>query len=228
MYYAAAVPARRSRRRITPLRVGGWLLSLVALVVAGAMLLPPLLGFDRYVLVSGSMTGTYDTGSIVYTREQPVSALRVGDVITYAPPAGASPQELVTHRIASMTAGPGGRTVFRTKGDANAAADPWTFSLDEPRQAVVSFGVPYLGYAISALSVREVRMVLLGTPAAAVALLLLVGLLRDARREAQEERARRDEAPVAEPADAPADDASGDDAAAAPAPRVRRRLLPTA
>ncbi|WP_210495783.1 signal peptidase I [Patulibacter sp. SYSU D01012] len=209
MYYAAAVSAGpRPRRRVTPLRVAGWAASLVAVVLAAAMLLPPLLGFDRYVIVSGSMTGTYDTGSIVYTREKPVAALRVGDVITYAPPAGASPQDLVTHRIAAMTPGPGGQTVFRTKGDANAAADPWTFSLEAPRQAVVRFGVPYLGYAISALSVRQVRMVLLGVPAAGVALLLLVGLLRDARREAQEERTRRDEAPAAPSAgDEPAGDA---------------------
>ncbi|MGX6447513.1 signal peptidase I [Patulibacter sp. S7RM1-6] len=194
IYYAATVPAPRVRR-VTPLRVAGWAASLVAVVLAVAMLAPPLLGMGRYVIVSGSMTGTYDTGSIVYTRDHAVSSLRVGDVITYAPPAGSSPQELVTHRIWSAKRGSDGRTVFRTKGDANATPDPWTFSLDAPEQAVVAFHVPYLGYAISALSIRTVRMVVVGLPAAGIALALLVGLLRDARREASEAARREDASP---------------------------------
>ena len=35
-----------------------------------------------------------------------------------------------------------GRRMFRTKGDANRSADPWTFALPEGEQARVRVGVP--------------------------------------------------------------------------------------
>lgn len=177
-------PAPPVRRPI--LRLAGWIATAAVLVLAGLMLVPTALGYGRYVLVSGSMTGTYDIGSVVYTKDEPVSSLRVGQVITYAPPAGQSPQELVTHRIVSRQVRDG-RIVLRTKGDANQSADPWTFTLRDTRQAVVRFGVPHVGYVISAFADRRVRMVVVGVPALLIALFAVVGLFRDAAREAREE-----------------------------------------
>lgn len=194
-------------------RALGGLLTAAVLLLAAVMLVPTLLGYGRYVLVSGSMTGTYDTGSVVFTKNRPVADLRVGDVITYAPPAGSSPQELVTHRIATMEQRDG-RSVLRTKGDANATADPWTFTLQDREQAVVAFGVPYAGYAVSAFADRRVRMVVVGVPAALIALFAVGGLLRDAAREAREEREAEDEVPGAAP------DAEGEAGRARPGPGV--------
>ena len=37
--------------------------------------------------------------------------------------------------------------MFRTKGDANESADPWTFTLAKGEQARVKLGVPYVGFA---------------------------------------------------------------------------------
>jgi signal peptidase len=203
-------PARHRPLR----RLLGGLLTLAVLALAATTLLPTALGYGRYVLVSGSMTGTYDTGSVVYTKDRPVSSLRVGQVITYAPPAGASPQRLVTHRIVDRRI-QDGRLVLRTKGDANQSADPWTFTLRDRQQAVVSFGVPYVGYVISAFADRRVRMVVVGVPAALIALLAVVGLVREAAREAREER--EDDAPDAGEPDpeVPSGDA-GDAVAAGP------------
>jgi signal peptidase len=148
------------------------------------MLVPALLGLDRYVITGDSMAGAYDRGSIVYERQVAVGELEVGDVITYTPPPGAGPQGKVTHRIVSIEERAGER-VFRTKGDANRARDPWTFTLDQPVQARVEFAIPYLGYAFAALSVREVRMVVIGAPALLVAVALLAGLWREAGAEAE-------------------------------------------
>ena len=65
-------------------------LVLAAGLLFGAVLvLPAALGWQRYVIVSGSMTGSYDRGSLVLDEVVPVSELREGDVITYQPPAGA-------------------------------------------------------------------------------------------------------------------------------------------
>jgi signal peptidase I len=148
------------------------------------MVIPGLLGFDRYVVTGDSMTGTYDRGSVVMAETVPVSALRVGDVITYFPPPGQGPEGRVTHRIFSIQPGAGG-SIFQTKGDANATVDPWVFELPGPEQARAAFSVPYVGYVIGALGIREVRMLVIGVPALLIALVLLSRLWRDAGEEAR-------------------------------------------
>ena len=169
-------------------RIAGGLLTAVAVALAAAVLVPALLGYQRYVITSGSMTGTYDRGSIVYDRVVPTRSLNVGDVITYAPPAGAGPAGLVTHRIAAITPQSGGARVFRTKGDANPVKDPWTFTLSRPTQARVAFHLPYVGYVLAALADRTLRMALIGVPALLVALSVLAGLWREAGQAAAEAR----------------------------------------
>jgi signal peptidase len=160
-------------------------LVLAAGLLFGAVLvLPAALGWQRYVIVSGSMTGTYDRGSLVLDEVVPVSELREGDVITYQPPAGAGPAGLVTHRIAAITTDEIGRRTFRTKGDANEAADPWTFHLPKGEQARVRLGVPYAGFALAALGRRELRILIVGVPAALIALMSIAGLWREAGIEA--------------------------------------------
>jgi signal peptidase len=155
--------------------LGGLLLG-AALVLALVVLVPALLGFQRYVITSGSMTGTYDRGSLVFDRVVPTASLRAGDVITFRPPGHAG---LVTHRIASVRTVRGQR-VFTTKGDANRVADAWgPIHLANAKQARVAFHVPYLGYGIAALSERRVRMLVIGLPAMLIALSTLAGLWRD-------------------------------------------------
>jgi signal peptidase I len=151
---------------------------LAAVIVAMLVLLPSLFGWQRYAIVSGSMTGTYDRGTLVLDEVVPVRDLRVGDVITYLPPAGAGPDHLITHRIHSIAKDPSGARVFRTKGDANATPDPWTFRLDQPTQARVRVGIPHLGRVLWALSHRNVRMVIIALPALLIALSTLVALWR--------------------------------------------------
>jgi signal peptidase len=172
---------RKPRRRVG--RILATALCAACLGLAGLMLLPGLLGYQRYVITSGSMTGTYDRGSVVFDDVVPVSDLEVGDAITYTPPPSSGRQGLITHRIVWIGSDKFGRRILRTKGDANEAADPWTFSLDGHTQARVAFDVPYVGYAISALSIRKVRMILIGLPALLIAFAVLAGVRRDARRE---------------------------------------------
>jgi signal peptidase I len=166
-------------------RVLGIAICAVALVLALAVLVPALLGFQRYVITSGSMTGTYDRGSLVFDRVVSTSSLKAGDVITFRPPGQAG---LVTHRIVSLRV-VGGQRVFTTKGDANRTADVWgPLTLHDARQARVAFHVPYVGYGIAALSDRRVRMVVSGLPALLIALSTLAGLWRDTSPEARASR----------------------------------------
>ena len=160
--------------------LGGSAALAVALLLGALMLLPPLAGYERYVITGGSMSGTIERGAIVYGRPVPVSDLRVGDVITYEPPPGAGPRGKVTHRIVWAGRGASGARAFRTKGDANGAADPYRFELRGRTQARVAFDVPWVGYAFAALGVRWVRMLVIGVPALLVAGSVLAGAWRDA------------------------------------------------
>jgi signal peptidase len=172
-------------------------LCVAALVfVVGAILLPGLLGLQRYVITGGSMTGTIPKGSVIYSRITPVGRLEAGDIITFTPPGMSG---AVTHRIIALEQGPEGQPAFRTKGDFNEAADPWNpITLNEPVQARYVFHVPLLGYGLAALSVRAVRIALIGLPAVLIALSLLWSLWREAGEEVVR---RADDDPL--PHDAP-------------------------
>lgn len=161
------------------------------LCLAATMLVPPLLGLQRYVVTGGSMDGTYDRGSIVFDEEVAVADLKAGDVITYRPPPEARIDGLVTHRIVSIRTR-GDAPSFVTKGDANEARDAWRFTLDQPTQAKVAFHVPYLGYALAALSIREVRMLVIGLPALLIAIALMARLWRETGAEASARREAAD------------------------------------
>ena len=163
-------------------RVLGILLGAAALILAFAVLVPALLGYQRYVITSGSMTGAYDRGSLVFDRVVPTASLRAGDVITFRPPGHPA---FVTHRIASVRT-VNGQRVFTTKGDANRVADAWgAIALHDARQARVAFHLPYLGYGIATLSQRPVRMLVIGVPALLIALAALAGLWRDSSPESR-------------------------------------------
>ena len=149
---------------------------LVFTAAAALMLLPSLFGLGHYVVTGGSMGSAVPRGSIVFERMVPTAELRPGDVITYRPP---NRDERVTHRIVERQG-----QAFRTKGDANAAPDPWTFRLPARRQAKAVFHVPYAGYLFAALSVKPVRIALIGLPALAIALAALAGEWTQRRREA--------------------------------------------
>ena len=83
-------------------------------------------------------------------------------------------------------------------GDANPVADPWTFRLGGQKQARVRLGVPYVGYALSALGRRDVRMVAIALPALLIAGFSMLRLWRqlgaEARRRAVEAGTSLDEA----------------------------------
>jgi signal peptidase I len=156
-----------------------------ALALGLCVLVPALLGFQRYVITSGSMTGTYDRGSLVFDRVVATSSLREGDVITFRPPGQTG---LVTHRILSVRSVRGQR-VLRTKGDANREPDLWgPFALHGSKHARVAFHIPYVGYVLGALNERRVRMVVIGLPALLIALATLAGLWRTSAPEVREAR----------------------------------------
>jgi signal peptidase len=163
------------------------LVVLAVSAVAALFLVPKLLGYDTYVITTGSMRGTADPGSLVIAQRRPTSGLAVGDVITYAPPATSGVHHLVTHRIVTIGKDRLGATAYRTKGDANAAADPWTFTLLSDVQPVMRWSVPWLGKPVLWLADPTARKAAIGVPAGALALMALVDVVQVLRRRDEDD-----------------------------------------
>ncbi len=119
------------------------------------------------------MSGSIDRGSMIFSEVVPVTDLEVGDVITYEPPSETGIDHLITHRIVAIE-----DDQLRTKGDAVPEADPWTFELESASQARVEYDIPYIGWILIGLQDRTTRMIAIGIPAVAVAVMSLSQLLR--------------------------------------------------
>jgi signal peptidase len=184
------LPPRTRRGGSLVLNAACVLITLLALL----FILPAAFGLSRYVITGGSMSGTIERGAVVFEETVPVADLAVGDIITYLPPAESGLDTLVTHRIVSIDG-----DTFRTRGDANADVDPWTFQLSSTVQPRVVADVPYVGYLFIALADRGTRMLVIGVPAAIIALLSLRELASGLRRRPRSKAA----AAASEPADAP-------------------------
>jgi signal peptidase len=146
----------------------GWifvqrLLLALALALFVALAVLPRLGLYRPVTVlSGSMRPTFSPGDM--------SAVRVGQVISYQVPTGA--RQVETHRVIRVLSG-GAHPVVKTQGDANNAPDPWTAKLEGSTAWQLSAVVPKLGYLVNAQRSHALRVATIFIAPLLLALLLL-------------------------------------------------------
>ena len=151
----------------------GWMVTLVGLIAALALVLavalgivPMFFGLRTFVVVSGSMEPTIATGSIAIARPVPSQNLQIGDVIAFSPSSAASLP--IIHRIVKIEERHGVR-YFTTRGDANSAAD--TPLALPPTGLLVVRAIPWVGYAVYYAAQPAGTIVLVWTP-----LLLLAAL----------------------------------------------------
>jgi signal peptidase len=185
---AAEVPITYSLGRRLARGLGKLGLNLMFVAMLGCVAImvgPSLAGYQRFIIMTGSMTGTYDRGSVVFDKPVPTASLKVGDPITYDPPKGFTSQKRVSHRIWRITKGKDGVRIYKTKGDANKRPDIWSFTLPGPTQDEVKFHIPEVGYVFLLLSLRNFRLVLIGVPAVLIGLSELRKLWREGGAEVQ-------------------------------------------
>jgi signal peptidase len=185
---ATHVPARieRERARLGPgqllRRAPSMVLTLAVLAVALATSVIAIssrlssrgeysiFGHPVLVVLSGSMTPTFDTGDLVIDSQvTPAQAghLHVGQIITFHEGTGAN--RVLTHRIVAVRTTLDGAVAYQTKGDANNAPDADL----RPAAAVVGVytgRIPRGGFMLANLHRPLVAGLLLASP-----LLWLVG-----------------------------------------------------
>jgi len=171
----AGVRAKEGSASVWPRRlldIVGYLALAFCLALLGSLLTVAatnLLGYQSYVIYSGSMAPTVKVGSLLLTRPADVEDLRVGDVITYRSPGN---HTTLTHRIVSVRQ-EDGDWVFKTKGDASLDPDPREVIL-RGQVSKMAFDIPYLGYVVDFAKSTQGVVLLLLVPAAG--LLLMQGL----------------------------------------------------
>jgi hypothetical protein len=118
---------------------------LVLVPVVLLVLLPTVLGLERYVVSDRSMDGSLGRGSVVMARQVGPTDLAVGDVITFRPPGGSS-EERVTRRIVAID---GDMATTRADNADSATGSTASMRLPLSREdtyARVWLGVPWIGY----------------------------------------------------------------------------------
>jgi signal peptidase I len=146
-------------------------LAVLALVVYAVLFVA---GYRTVAVYSGSMEPQLHVGSVVFVKAIDSADVRVGDVITFQDPR--TPGRLITHRVVKRFTHEG-ELVYRTKGDANPSADPWTISLPGT-VGRASFDIPVVGYALVYAKTREVRTAILFLFALALLVWLLARIWR--------------------------------------------------
>lgn len=105
--------------------------SMLLLLVAGcAMVTASLAGVRLLPVMTGSMAPYAPAGALVVTTRVDPSAVQVGDVVAFRPPAPyeVAGQRPVMHRVAALEQTSTG-LAMTTRGDANPGVDPWLVSL---------------------------------------------------------------------------------------------------
>jgi signal peptidase I len=136
-------------------------------VVLGTFVVAPRpLGLESFAVLSGSMQPTLRVGDLVIDRRIRPPDARVGDIVTFRDPEGAS--RLLTHRVFRFRVR-GAKAYVVTKGDANHSVERWTIPVDGTLGRV-AFRIPKVGYLVMWAGGRFGRLALVAIPA------LLLGL----------------------------------------------------
>src|SRR5689334_978023 len=156
-----------------PAMTRGWpgatlgVLVLVVLIPLSIFLVASwLLGWQLVSVQTGSMSPTFDVGSLVVVGPVDPADVEVGMAIAFRDPADAT--RLVTHRVVGLA--PGAELAFITKGDANATADPVPVPARLVRGRAL-WHVTYLGTVMDWLQWPRSFLLLVVIPSAALLLL---------------------------------------------------------
>jgi signal peptidase I len=168
-------------------RVAPWLVrGVMGLAVLAFLFLavgPHLLGYRTMTMLTPSMSPEIDPGDVTVVTPIAMSEVTEGMVIAYHKPV--EDRSLVTHRVVSVETDADGAVQVQTKGDANAAIDPWTAMLQGGTAYEVRAVIPELGHVIQALRAPVVAQLLLYGAPALLAGWLLLTIWRPTSEEAE-------------------------------------------
>lgn len=111
-------------------------------------------GYKSYNILTGSMSPTINSGSLIVVKNVDGSEIKEGDIITFR---GSSTSNLTTHRVVEIKRD-NEKIKFQTKGDANKVLDPMLVS-EELLVGKVIFNIPYLGKVMNLINEYRVYII---------------------------------------------------------------------
>ncbi|NLO88820.1 MAG: signal peptidase I [Clostridia bacterium] len=149
---------------------------------------PKVFGRYMYIVLSGSMSPTFDTGSLIFVKPVVPEEIKEGDVITFS---SESREALTTHRVVEVNRSETGEISFITKGDANEVNDPAPVPGDR-LVGRLSFSLPYMGYVLNFAQTKKGMLALIIIPGIFV-ITLEMSKLYFASKASREEEAKAGE-----------------------------------
>lgn len=144
------------KKKSLPVRIINAFFALLCIFVCGCLVWimaqmvmgkdPSLFGYRTMVVITESMTGTYDKGDVIYAKEYDKDQLlsnpeiiKEGDVISFIAPDGFGIVDgyTVTHRVVSEPFEQDGKWYVWTKGDANSQNDKVPIPLENIQAKVL-------------------------------------------------------------------------------------------
>lgn len=120
------------------IRNTGAVIAVIIILVSVTFL---LLDYEPAIVMSGSMEPAYHTGSVLVVDKNQKKEVQIGDTIAFE-----TGDTYIAHRIVRKE-----KQGYVTKGDANAAIDPWIISANNVKGKVI-MSIPFLGYVFKFIS----------------------------------------------------------------------------
>ncbi|HPU02174.1 MAG TPA: signal peptidase I [Bacillota bacterium] len=156
---------------------------------------PQIFGHQVYIVYGGSMSPTFEAGSVVIVQPVDPADIKVGDIITF----GEEGSVYTTHRVTQVHDS-GSNLSFTTRGDANEVEDPGVVAADEVRGRVVA-AVPYLGYMLDFVRSKNGLLFLIIIPGLVIIVLEVIKIFRisaEMQRDEEEKRKKQEQPPDGE------------------------------
>lgn len=141
----------------------------VGLVVKGKLDggVPSAGPYQLYVVLSGSMSPVFETGSMIAVKEIDSTPINLEDIITFR-----SPEDqniIITHRVKGIMTLDNGQLGYLTQGDANNAPDK-ELILKEHIIGKAVYWIPYAGYVTEFAKSKQGILIMIIIPG-----LLIIG-----------------------------------------------------
>lgn len=155
-----------------------------AILIAGAILVPPLLGVSTTVVDSASMDTNLSIGSVTYSQDVNVADIAIGDKILVE-----SDAKVYAYVVESADAGAGNYIVT---DPTDSQADPEEITLRNTALKVV-LTIPFIGYVMIAMRSME-GMIIIGLVVLFIIILFILSeLWKDTEDEEEEDEDEEEE-----------------------------------
>ncbi len=153
-------------------------LMTLILIIGSIFILLYLIGIEPFVVESGSMQPTIQTGSLSFINKHvEYQDIKENDIIAYTASSGAK----VTHRAIKIT-----EEGIETKGDSNEVSDGITTTKSNYIGKNI-FSIPKLGYVIKLIQTTRGKIMLITM----IIVILVAGFLSDAQKKEKTNNAEK-------------------------------------